>query len=579
MKLIDALELLRRPISDDAPDLKIFLACGFTPLHAQTFLAAQLRTLFPQHNIEIKTGIFGDLRGNIEHLVPSGFNSLVVIIEWGDLDPRLGIRSLGGWRPANLSDICDSSNQAASRLEAALQQASRFVPTVVCMPTLPLPPMFWTLPAQESSFETQLHSAVASLASSLSQEPGIRIVNAQLLSEISASSGRFDAKSELVSGFPYTLSHASAVAGILGGLVHSHLPKKGLITDLDDTLWAGILGEDGAHGISWSLEHQTQVHGLYQQFVSSLAGAGILIGVASKNDPADVDRAFDRKDILISKNEIFPLEVNWYRKSESIRRILNTWNVSADSVVFIDDSPMEVAEVSGAFPEMECIVFPKSNNQAVWDLLRHLRGVFGKSFLTEDDSLRLESIRNADAWRDAVDSRSRSTDDFLKAAEASIVFERVRESGDVRSLELINKTNQFNLNGKRFSKSEWLNIIGDPAAFLLTASYKDKYGPLGKIAVIMGNAVGRKLHVDAWVMSCRAFSRRIEHQCLKYLFETFGADEIVFDYQATPRNGPLRDFFVELTGNAPVPGMHLSKDLFVASVPPLFHDVEDAIDV
>ena len=96
MKLIDALELLRLPVPDDAPGLKIFLACGFTPLHLQTFLAAQLRKLIPQQNIEIKTGIFGDLVGNIERLSPSDFNSLIVIIEWGDLDPAwvAGVRRI-----------------------------------------------------------------------------------------------------------------------------------------------------------------------------------------------------------------------------------------------------------------------------------------------------------------------------------------------------------------------------------------------------------------------------------------------------------------------------------------------------
>jgi FkbH-like protein len=439
--------------------------------------------------------------------------------------------------------------------------------------------MSWTPPAQASTFEMQIRSTVASLAVSLSKQPGLRIVNAQLLSEISPLAGRFDVKSELVTGLPYSLSHASAIGEILASLVHCRAPKKGMITDLDNTLWAGILGDDGADGISWNLERQTHVHGLYQQFVSSLAGAGVLIAVASKNDPADVDRAFNRKDLLISRNEIFPFEIHWRRKSESVQHILNIWNVSADSVVFVDDSPMEVAEVQAAFPEMECIVFPNNNNQAAWDLLRHLRDVFGKSFLTEDDSLRLESIRGADSWRDVADSRSTPADDFLEAAEASIVFERVRRSGDLRSLELINKTNQFNLNGKRFGESEWLQVIADPTSFLLTVSYKDKYGPLGKIAVIRGSVIGRTLHVHIWVMSCRAFSRRIEHRCLKYLFDNFGADEIVFEYKETSRNGPLQDFFAELTGKAPVPGVRLSKDSFLVNTPPLFHHVEDAIDV
>src|SRR5271157_2354009 len=579
MKLIDALELLNRPVSNTAPDLKIFLACSFTALHLETFLAAHLRILFPDHRIGITTGVFGDLIGNIIRLKPSSVNSLVVMIEWGDLDPRLAIRNLGGWRPADLHEVGDSASQTAVGLEQALLQASRLVPTVVCMPTLPLPPMVWTPPAQASAFEMQLRRTVASLASSLSQHANIRIANPQVLDETSPPSGRFDVNSEAMTGFPYRLRHASALAELLARLIHNRPPKKGLITDLDDTLWAGILGEDGVDRISWDLDRQTHMHGLYQQFMASLAGAGILIAVASKNDPAVVDRAFDRRDLLISRSEIFPFEIHWSCKSQSVQRILSVWNVSADSVVFVDDSPMEVAEVKAAFPEMECIVFPKGDNQAIWDLLKHLRSVFGKPFLTEDDSLRLRSIQSASAWRNAAQSNVNPANSFLKAAGASIVLVCGRQSEDVRAFELVNKTNQFNLNGKRFSESEWLSFFGDPAAFVLTVSYEDKYGLLGKIAVILGKATGRKVTVNVWAMSCRAFSRRIEHQCLNYLLEKFGPDEIIFDYEATPRNGPLQDFFKELLGAPPVPGMSLSKELITMNLPELFHRVTEAVNV
>lgn len=579
MKLIDALEVLKRSIADDAPETKVYLACGFTPLHLRTFLAAQLRIRLPRRRVGISTGLFGDLTGNIERLEPSGVHALAVVIEWGDLDPRLGIRTLGGWRPSNLPDIAESAEQAAARLQRVLLKVARLVPTVVCMPTLPLPPLFWTPPDRAASFELHLHQTVASLAASLSEQPGIRIANAQLLGEVSPPSQRVDLKSDVITGFPYSLSHASTLAGLLAGMIENQPVKKGLITDLDDTLWAGILGEDGVDGISWHFERHTHMHGLYQQFASSLAGAGVLIGVASKNDPALVEEAFDRSDLHISRNDIFPFEVHWSRKPESVKRILDTWNVGADSVVFIDDSPMEVAEVKAAFPELECIVFPKSDYQGIWDLLKHLRGLFGKPSLTEDDSLRLGSIRNASAWRDSIQASATSADDFLRTAEASVAFTLTREGGDARAFELVNKTNQFNLNGKRLSESEWLNFFRDPAAFLLTVSYGDKYGPLGKIAVVMGKSAGRKILMHAWVMSCRAFSRRVEHQCLRYLFEDLGADTIVFDYQPTSRNGPLQEFFAALLGGPPAEQVCLSRELFSRNAPPLFHRITKTVHV
>jgi len=155
----------------------------------------------------------------------------------------------------------------------------------------------------------------------------------------------------------------------------------------------------------------------------------------------------------------------------------------------------------------------------------------------------------------------------------------VQPDGDARAFELLNKTNQFNLNGKRFSESEWRTFLKDPAAFILTVSYKDKFGSLGKIAVILGRTSGRVAHVSGWVMSCRAFSRRIEHQCLKYLFENLEADEITLDYQLTPRNGPLQEFLTEFLGETPGEIVRLSKEQFAGKLPPLFHRLEGIVHV
>ncbi len=578
MKLLSALEILGGPVADGAPEFRLYLACGFTPLHLQTFLGAELRALLPDHRIHIDIGVFGDLIGNLERLDATRSNALAVMVEWADLDPRLSIRNLGGWRHSILPDIERGVVFAIERLRKVLTEVSSRVSTVVCMPTLPLPPLAATQPLQASSFELRLHEAVASLGASLAGQPGIRLVNTQYLDEVSPHAGRFDAKSEINTGFPYSIGHAALLGDCLSRLAHPMPPKKGLITDLDDTLWAGILGEDGPQGISWHLERHTHSHGLYQQFLAALASTGVLIGVASKNDPSLVQIGLDRKDLLISKGDIFPFEVHWHRKSESVRRILETWNISADAVVFIDDSPLEVAEVQAAFPELQCIVFPTGNDRGIWELIKHLRSVFGKPFLTEEDALRANSIRAADAWRH-IESLAGSSDEFLASAEASIIFECGPNVEDARAFQLVNKTNQFNLNGKRFSELEWRNFLTDQSAFLLTASYRDKYAHLGKVVALLGRSDQKKLFVDSWVLSCRAFSRRIEYQCLKYLFEALGAEDIIFQYEATARNGPLQEFLGEVLGEKPRAGVRLSRELFARSSPPLFHMIETVANV
>lgn len=571
MKLIDALAVNRRPLPEGAPTLRIFLACGFTPLHLQTFLTASLRERSPLERVEVTTGLFGDLAGNIERLQISDCDALVLPIEWQDLDLRLGIRNLGGWRVADLPDIVSSAERMIARLDKAIARVAASIPTYISLPSLRFPPLFTTPSSQASNYELQLRQCVNSLAASLATNPRVRVLNSQLLDECSPPASRLDMQSEIVSGFPYQLSHASAIADLFAVLIRNPTPKKGLITDLDDTLWAGILGENGVNGISWQIDQQAHIHGLYQQFLASLASTGILTAVASKNDPVLVEEAFEREDLLISKQSLYPLDVHWGPKSESVGRILRTWNIAADSVIFIDDSPLEQAEVKAAFPEIECLLFPKGDYQAFWQLLTYLRDAFGKAFVSTEDSLRLDSIRSASVLNQSSNGERTSLDSFLQDAQASVIFTFNKARDDHRAFELINKTNQFNLNGKRLTEAAWAAYLDDPEAFLMTVTYQDKYGALGKIAVLLGRMKGRAASIDYWVMSCRAFSRRIEQQSLNWLFENFQLQEISFDYRKTDRNKPTGDFLATVISGLQSGNVRVSSATFFEKCPPLFH--------
>src|SRR5262249_8930520 len=163
-------------------------------------------------------------------------------------------------------------------------------------PTLPLPPLSHAPCWQASSFELELRSAVDSLLLRVCHLAQVRILNSQQIHSVSPFGERFDIESELRTGFPYRLPHASALANLLARLTQNARAKKGLITDLDDTLWRGILGEVGVDGISWDLDHHSQMHALYQRFLGCLCSEGILVAVASKNDRSLVEQAFGRKD-------------------------------------------------------------------------------------------------------------------------------------------------------------------------------------------------------------------------------------------------------------------------------------------
>lgn len=337
-------------------------------------------------------------------------------------------------------------------------------------------------------------------------------------------------------------------------------------------MWAGILGELGVDGVAWDLDNGAGLHGLYQGMLSALAQSGVLVSVVSKNDPTLVEAAFDRTDIRLSPKDVFPVVASWGPKSEAVAEVLRAWNVGADAVVFVDDSPLELAEVQNRFPTMECIRFPTGDAQGVLELLAALRDRFGKEHVLADDALRLSSLRGRAQLHAEADADGKTDiEPFLASLEANLTVDRGR-SPSPRALELVNKTNQFNLNGERYSESEWRSLLEEPDAFVLTVHYEDRFGPLGTIAVVTGLVADGEAHVERWVMSCRAFARRIEHATLRLLFDELGASTVFLAFKPTERNGPFREFLSELAEvpekPAPVP---VTRELFERACRPTYH--------
>ena len=565
MKLSEALRIVNGPAPVAGPPLTAALACGFTPLHLCTFLEAQLRLRNPDRRVSIDAGLYGDAAGNVERLRDRPGGPAALVLEWPDFDPRLGLRDGEGVFPDDLPDVAARVAASAARVGRAVATASARRVVAVALPTLPLVRLS-PLPGWLSGpFETRLEGELASLAERLAGLPTVRLIGRASLDAASPVAGRRDVRAELAHGFPYSLPHASALARMIAQAVAPSTPKKGLITDLDGTLWKGVLGDDGPDGVSWDPENQSRAHALYQQALASLARSGVLIGVASKNDRAAVDAAFRRPDLVLRPGMVYPVEAHWGPKSQSVARILAAWNVGAGDVVFVDDSPMELAEVRRAFPEMECLAYP-GDDAGVFAFVEGLRDTFGRMRVSDEDRVRLSSLRQSRPVA-GVDH-----DGLLRDANAEITFDFDARPPDPRALELVNKTNQFNLNGRRFGESDWLALNDTPGRFLGLVSYADRFGRLGKVSVLGGRVVGETLYVDVWVLSCRAFSRRIEHQCLRHLFDRFGASTLVFDLVETPQNGPLREFFAGMkTG----PVVH--RRAFEDCCPPLHHAVREPV--
>jgi FkbH-like protein len=189
---------------------------------------------------------------------------------------------------------------------------------------------------------------------------------------------------------------------------------------------------------------------------------------------------------------------------------------------------------------------------------------------------------NADLQQAAKQSTPDARGDFFLQIAGTITVRSNKESLESRSLELVNKTNQFNLNGRRFQEAEWKKWISAPSTVAVAVNYRDKYGPLGEIAVIAGELQnggvhGRStLHVRTWVMSCRAFSRLIEYECIRWLFDKLNVDEMEFDFLPTARNAPMRDFLQQFRSTPAEERCYLRRDSFLKNCPQSSHILEES---
>jgi FkbH-like protein len=255
-----------------------------------------------------------------------------------------------------------------------------------------------------------------------------------------------------------------------------------------------------------------------------------------------------------------------------VAEILRVWNIGPESVVFVDDSPMELDEVRAAFPAMTCLQFSKKHPAKVLELLEHLRDLFGKAEIQKEDGLRRESIRANAAVQAAAGGGLNGA--FLRGLQGKVTFDSRKDPANKRLLELINKTNQFNLNGIRISEGEWLKHLEDGDALVAGVSYEDKFGPLGAIGVLSGRRVDGAIELTSWVISCRAFSRKIEDHMLDHLFKQYGAEAVRMAFRPTERNQPLRSYLAGLGLDIGAETAALTREQFHNFAEDLPHQVE-----
>jgi FkbH-like protein len=317
---------------------------------------------------------------------------------------------------------------------------------------------------------------------------------------------------------PFREEFCSVIGKRIGALIASEKKarKKCLIVDCDNTLWGGILGEDGIGGIALGDSFPGSAFRDFQSQLVSLHAQGVMIALCSKNEEADVWQVFqEHAGMAITRNQIVAHRINWSDKAANIESIADELNISLDSIVFIDDSSYELECVELAFPMVTCIQVP--TDVAFLPSLLGSKRFFDQKKVGREDASRTNMMAQERERREF--SRSVKMEEFLRSLNLSVEVGELSGEQVSRVAQLVNKTNQFNLTNVRRSEKEVAALITSPEWHVIVASAADRFGEYGLIGVAVLHAVERGVEVDTLVLSCRALGRGVEDVILAAIFE------------------------------------------------------------
>jgi len=336
---------------------------------------------------------------------------------------------------------------------------------------------------------------------------------------------------------------AESLAGIV--LAGAGRGKKCVVLDLDNTLWGGVIGDDGLSGIEVGDHGVGEAYARFQGFLLALKARGLILAVCSKNERENALLPFrEHPRMLLREKDISAFVANWESKAENIQGIARTLNIGLDSMVFLDDSPFEREQVRGLLPEVCVPEFPEDPAEIVPFLSR--LNIFETVSLSAEDARRTELYQDQ-ARRDQEKARFSSVDEYLKSLSMEAVFARFDPFNLPRVAQLLLRSNQFNLTTRRYNEAECAAFMDDAAGcWPVAVSLKDRFGDYGLIAVIIARLESPVLVLDSWLMSCRVLQRGVEQLCMNRVFafaKAGGFKTVQGIFAPTPKNGMVRDFY------------------------------------
>jgi FkbH-like protein len=341
---------------------------------------------------------------------------------------------------------------------------------------------------------------------------------------------------------PLLARHLGAVIAAALGLA-----KKCLVLDLDNTLWGGVLGEEGIDGLQIGEGTEGEAYAAFQDYVAALEARGVVLAVCSKNDEHLVREAFARRHGMRLRLEQFAaVSAGWDDKPTQLRRLASDLGLGLDSLVFCDDNPIEREAVRRLVPEIDVIRLPTDPAGYVEALATY--PYLESTRLTDDDTRRTEQYRARSAAA-AARGTSSSLEEFLDGLGQEATVELVGPPNLARVAQLVGKSNQFNLTSRRRTEAELAELADRPEVVALAVRLRDRFADHGLVGVLLAVDDGPALEIDTWLMSCRVIGRSLEALLLQVLARVArerGRSELRGSYIPTAKSSLVADLYPKL---------------------------------
>jgi FkbH-like protein len=319
---------------------------------------------------------------------------------------------------------------------------------------------------------------------------------------------------------------------------------KALVVDLDNTLWGGVIGEDGMTGIKIGAEYPGAAYQALQRALLDLSRRGILLAICSKNNLDDAMEALEKHPgMLVRAKSFAAVRINWTDKCQNLREIAEELNIGLDSLAFLDDNPFEREQVRATLPDVAVIDLPQ-NPLEYATVLRDCP-MFERLTLSAEDQQRT-AMYAEQRQRSSAEQSFQSKDDFFRFLEQEAELSAVSDLTLARIAQLTQKTNQFNLTTRRYSETQIAEMAKQPEWNIFSIRVRDRFGDHGLVGVAIAHDQGEKCELDTFLLSCRVIGRTVETALLAHIAKSAsqrGCKQLVGRFLPTKKNAPARDFY------------------------------------